>query len=108
MPWSPTGPCSVSVQMANKHISQRRCSVMSYSLQTPWTVAQQAPLSMGFPRQEYCTGLPFAPLGNLPDPGIEPSSPTLQADSLLLSHGESHIVLKLNYSEIPVHIHQYI
>ena len=42
---------------------------------TPWTVAHQAPLSMGFPRQEYWSGLPFPPPGNLPDPGIEPTSP---------------------------------
>ena len=46
----------------------------------------QAPMSMGFPRQEYWSGLPFPPLGDLPDPGIEPASPALQVDSLLLSH----------------------
>ena len=50
---------------------------------TPWTVAYQAPLSMGFSRQEYWSGLPFPSPGDLPDPGIEPRSPTLQADSLL-------------------------
>ena len=52
---------------------------------TPRTVADQAPLSMGFSRQEYWSQLPFPPLGYLPDPGIEPSSPVspaLQADSL--------------------------
>ena len=49
---------------------------------TPWTIAYQAPLSMGFPRQEYWSGLPFASPGDLPDPGIEPRSPTLQADTL--------------------------
>ena len=49
---------------------------------TPWTVAQQAPPSMGFSRQEYWSGLPFPSPGDLPDPGIEPRSPTLQADSL--------------------------
>ena len=49
----------------------------------PWTVAHQAPLSMGFPRQEYWSGLPFPSPGNLPDPGIELRSPALQADSLL-------------------------
>ena len=38
---------------------------------TPWTVACQAPLSMGFPRQEYCSGFPFPSPGDLPDPGIE-------------------------------------
>ena len=44
------------------------------TLVTPWTVARQAPLSMGFSRQEYWTGLPFPPPGNLPNPGIEPVS----------------------------------
>ena len=53
------------------------------------TVAHQAPLSMGFSRQEYWCGLPCPPPGDLPNPGIEPESPmapTLQADSLLLIH----------------------
>ena len=49
---------------------------------TPWTVAHQAPLSMGFSRQEYWNGLPFPSPANLPDPGIEPRSPALQVDSL--------------------------
>ena len=49
---------------------------------TPWTEAHQAPLSMGFSRQEYWSGLPFPSPGNLPYPGIEPRSPTLQADAL--------------------------
>ena len=49
---------------------------------TPWTVACQAPLSMRFPRQEYWSGLPFSSPGDLPDPGIEPSSHAMQADSL--------------------------
>ena len=48
----------------------------------PWTVACWAPLSMGFSRQEYWSGLPFPPPGDLPDPGIKPGSPVLQADSL--------------------------
>ena len=50
---------------------------------TAWTVASQAPLSMAFSRQEYWRGLPLPPPGDLPDPGIEPRSPALQADSLL-------------------------
>ena len=50
---------------------------------TPWTVVYQAPLSMGFSRQECWSGLPFPSPGDLPDPGIEPGSPTLQADALL-------------------------
>ena len=49
---------------------------------TPWTVAYQAPLSMGFSRQEYWSGLPFPSPGDLPDPGIEPRSPAFQADAL--------------------------
>ena len=49
---------------------------------TPWTVAHQALPSMGFSRQEYWSGLPFPSPGDLPDPGIEPRSPTLQADAL--------------------------
>ena len=49
---------------------------------TLWTVAHQAPLSMGFSRQEYWSGLPIPSPGNLPNPGLEPSSPTLQADTL--------------------------
>ena len=48
----------------------------------PWTVAYQAPLSMGFFRQGCWSGLPFPSPGDLPDPGIEPRSPTLQADAL--------------------------
>ena len=56
---------------------------------TLWTVAHQAPLSMGFSKQEYWSGLPFPPPRDLPNPGIEPASPAcpaLQADSLPLSH----------------------
>ena len=49
---------------------------------TPWTVDNQAPPSMGFSRQEYWSGLPFPSPGDLPDPGIEPRSPALQADAL--------------------------
>ena len=49
---------------------------------TPWTVAYQAPPSMGFSRQECWSGLPFPSPGDLPDPGIKPVSPTLQADTL--------------------------
>ena len=52
------------------------------TLATPWAVAHQAPLSMGFSRQEYWSGLPFPSPGDLPDPGIQPRSPALQADSL--------------------------
>ena len=57
---------------------------------TPWTVAHQGPLSMGFPRKEFWSGLPFPSPGDLSDPGIKLMSPAWQADSLPLSH------LKLN------------
>ena len=49
---------------------------------TLWTVAYQAPLSVGFSRQEYWSGLPFPSPGDLPNPGVEPGSPALQADAL--------------------------
>ena len=70
------------------------CAVLSHFscirlFETPWTIALQVPLSMGFPGQEYWSGLPCPPPGDLPNPGIKPSSPVspaLQADSLLLSH----------------------
>ena len=63
---------------------------------TLWTVAHQAPWFMGFSRQESWCGLPCPPPGDLPDPGIEPASPTapaLQADSLPLSHQGSSITM---------------
>ena len=47
------------------------------TLETPWTVVHQAPLSMGFPRQEYWSGLPFSYPRDVPNPGIEPVSPAL-------------------------------
>ena len=52
------------------------------ALATMWTVACQAPLCMGFPSQEYWNGLPFPSPVDLPDPGIKPMSPALEADSL--------------------------
>ena len=55
-----------------------KCQVLSHIclFATPWTVSLQAPLSMGFSRQEYWSGLPFPSPGDLPNPGIEPVSPT--------------------------------
>ena len=58
------------------------CLWGSQNIVTLWTVTLQAPLSMEFSRQEYCSELPFPPPGDLPGPGMEPTSPTLQADSL--------------------------
>ena len=59
----------------------------------PWTIAHQTPLSMAFSRQEYWSELPSPPPGDLPNPGIKPRSPTLQADSLLSEPTTAH---KLN------------
>ena len=59
---------------------------------TPWTVAHSASLSLGASRQEYWSGLPCPPPGNLPDPGIEPTAPALQAGSLPLSHQGSPLL----------------
>ena len=53
---------------------------------TPWTAAHQSHLSMGFPRQECWSGLPFPSPGDLPDPGLEPASPAWQVGSLPPSH----------------------
>ena len=65
-----------------------KACVLSHVLlfMTPWMVACQAPLSVGFSRQENWSELPFPSPGDLPDPGIELESPAWQADSLLLSH----------------------
>ena len=63
------------------------------TLATPWTVTCQAPLSMGSSRQEYLSGLPFPPPGNLPDPGIEPRSPALQADYLPTELPEKPLII---------------
>ena len=72
-----------------KHIENESEKWKSLSLvqlfETPWTVACQAPLSMGFSRQEYWSGLPIPSPGDLSDPAIEPGSPLLQADSLLFA-----------------------
>ena len=56
---------------------------------TPWTVAHLAPLAMRFSRQDYWSGVPYPPPGDLPNPRIEPTSPALQAGSLPPSHRES-------------------
>ena len=65
------------------YLSSRTCVLSQVQLfAILWTVARQVPLSMGFPRQEYWRGLPCCPPGDLPDPGTEPWSPALQADSL--------------------------
>ena len=68
--------------------SQHMCKSLSraWLFAILWTTTRHAPLSMGFARQEYWSGLPFPSWGDLPDPGIELESPALQADSLPLNH----------------------
>ena len=64
------------------HCGAKLCLVTQLCLSVcgPWTIACQAPLSMGFPRQEYWSGLPFPPSEDLPDPGIKPRYPVLQGN----------------------------
>ena len=62
----------------------------------PWTVAYQAPSSLGFSRQEYWSGVPFLSPGDLPDPGIEPGSPAFQADAL--SSEPRRVIMKIKLS----------
>ena len=74
---------------------------MSDSFSTPWTVAHQAPLSMGFLGQEYWNGLPFPFPRGLPDPGIEPRSPAWQVDFFFyhLSQQGSHFHIHCSHLE---------
>ena len=69
------------------------------SFVTPWTVVHQAPLYMGFSRQEYWSGLPFSSPGDLPDPGIEPMAPAmgpaLQMDSLTAKPVGKRLLFKI-------------
>ena len=85
--WSLPCPCrAIAFSLPSQSpicVQELRCFV------TLWTLGRQASLSMGFSKQESWRGLPCPPLGDLPDPGIKPTSwtsPTLQADSLPLSH----------------------
>ena len=65
---------------------------------TPWTIAHQFPLSMGFSRQEYWSELPFPSLGDLPDPGTEPRSPALHTDALPSEPPGKPITIEQNHS----------
>ena len=75
---------SLTFELPGFHESEVKMKSLScvWLFATPWTVAYQAPLSMGFSRREYWSGLPFPSPGDLPDPGIEPGSPALRADAL--------------------------
>ena len=71
-------PVVVFISVNGGGLVAKLCSTLA----TPWTVACKSPLSMGFSRQEYWSGLSFPSPGDIPDPGIKPESPALQADSL--------------------------
>ena len=72
----------VSFTNTEKHTSEVKLLSCARLFVTPWTVAHNSPPSIGFSRQEYWSGLPFPSPGDLPDPGIEPGSSVLQADTL--------------------------
>ena len=76
--WGMFGFCGIRGRISGV----RQCTKSCPTLATPWTGACQAPPSMGVSRQEYWSGLPFPSPGDIPDRGIEPRSPALQADSL--------------------------
>ena len=86
------------------HIHLRACMLSHVQLYaTPRTVAHQAPLSMGFSRQEYWSGLPFPSPGDLPTSGTEPRSPvssTLQVNALPLSHRVSPKLVSVQFSSV--------
>ena len=80
-------------------VSLHACVLSGFSrvwlFETQWTIAHQAPLSMGFSQKEYWSGLPCPPPGDHPNPGIQPTSPAspaLQMNSLPLSHWGSHYI----------------
>ena len=74
---------------------------------TPWTVAYQAPLSMGFSRQQYWRELPFPSPGDLPKPGIEPGSPALQTDTLLSEPPRKSIIYMYVYIYTYTYTHSF-
>ena len=76
------GGSKSSISISRSPSVELSLQVVSSSSAIPWIVAHQAPLSMGLPRQDYWSGLPFPSPGDLPNPGIEHRSLSLQADSL--------------------------
>ena len=92
----------------SQHGSSGLVAKSCLTLVTPWTVACQSPLSMGFSREEYWSGLPFLSSGDHPDPGIKYWSPAWQADSLLIELREKSPPYLLSksvlYNKIPMHL----
>ena len=91
--WRNTHPIP---EVTYTHVCMLGCFSCVWLFVTLWTVAHQAPLSMGLSMQEYWSELPFPSPGDLPDPGIELTSLALQADSLWLSHQGSPEVMEAN------------
>ena len=82
-------PIKKSVHSRNNGESENLSHLVMSDSVTPWAVAHQGPMSMGFSRQEYWSGMPCPPPGDLPDPEMElasPAAPALQVDTLPLSH----------------------
>ena len=99
---------------SQKYLAVSMCtcvlSCFSYGqlLEILWTVTLQALLSMGFSRQEYWNGLPCAPPGDLPNPGIEPGFPALQADSLPLVPPRKPIIVVISSKNVQVQVQTFI
>ena len=71
---------------------------------TPWTIAHQVPLSMGFPRQEYWSGLPFISPGNHPNPGTEPAYPALAGGFSTSEPERERLFISCSGAHIPIEI----
>ena len=102
--WASQGMIIVIRRYNTRFLAYNRCSVrgsccclvtqfLSCSFATQWTVAHQASLSMGFPRQEHWSGLPFPSPGDLPDPGIEPASPALTHGFFTTEPPGTHVII---------------
>ena len=87
---TPLPPPTALPHYPDPHMHAFQVTQLCQIFATIWTVAHQAPLSMGFSRQEYWSGLPFSSPGYLPDPGIEAMPPVLQAGSLPLAPWNTH------------------
>ena len=88
---------NVGMILIQCNIVAAQLGVVSDPFATPWTVASQAPLSMGFSRQEYWSGLPFLSLGDLPDPGIKFMSPALTSGFFTTEPPGTHINIVYTY-----------
>ena len=89
--------CYISLKCTAKYVYilllLLSCQVISHSSVTPWTVAHQVPLSMGFLRQEYCSWLLFPSPGDLLDSGVEPTSPALAGSFFITEQPEKYIYI---------------